>query len=286
MKKLCIQLLVISATILLSIAPAAADNNLVKNPSFENANGSMPADWQYNGWDKKPGATELKYENDLFHSGGKSITIINNSMNDARFSQAVDVKENTLYKLSCWVKTENVGTGQNSKGANISIDGKLETSKDIKGTNEKWEYIEMYAVTGNGVNSIKLTIGLGGYSSSNSGKASFDDVSLEEVSSIPQGAVSAILGNSSSTNTNNSSSSNNNASKNASTTPKKLPGPPKAVWILTAAAVIVFCGGVLMYIKYAGLNTTQKISISEEDPSENDLIDNKIDEELKDNDLL
>jgi len=59
--------------------------------------------------------------------------------------QPIKVKGDTYYRLSCWVKTENVGT--KTKGANISIEGSLDTSRDIRETSDNWEYLELYGKT-------------------------------------------------------------------------------------------------------------------------------------------
>jgi dolichyl-phosphate-mannose-protein mannosyltransferase len=175
------------ALMIMPVSPLFAAENNVKNPSFENGSGGMPSDWQTKGYITNPGVTDFRQEAGLAHSGKSYVTIVNNTENDAKFSQDVPVMENRMYKISCWIKTENVGT--KNKGANIGIEGKMETSPEIKGTNGKWEYVEMYAKVGQAINSIRIIAGIGGYGSMNTGKASFDDVAVEEVTAMPEGAV-------------------------------------------------------------------------------------------------
>jgi len=63
----------------------------------------------------------------------------------------------------------------------------LDTSRDIKGTNNDWELVELYGKTSDEQDSFTLTLGLGGYSSTNIGKAWFDDVEVIKVDNIPAG---------------------------------------------------------------------------------------------------
>jgi dolichyl-phosphate-mannose-protein mannosyltransferase len=170
--------------------PAMADGtNIVPNSGFEEGSGDMAASWTENVWDKNAGATEIKWDESQKHSGSKSVCIINSSTNDSRLQQEIAVEGNSLYKLSCWIKTENVG--MDSKGANLSVGGLLDTTRDIKGANGKWEQVELYGKTSNKQSSFLLTLGLGGYGSTNTGKAWFDDVSVENIDKLPAG-VNAI----------------------------------------------------------------------------------------------
>ncbi|MCX7747431.1 MAG: carbohydrate binding domain-containing protein [Clostridia bacterium] len=176
----------ITASMLCFIPMSYAENaNLLKNPSFEEqSQDNLPASWEK--WSYTPENSDFKLEQGKAHEGKNYITIINNKPNDARLKQAISVKENSTYKLSAWIKTENVGTGKT--GAIISLEGRTESSSPISGTNGKWEYKEVYMKAGSGISTLNLTIGLGGYSNENTGKASFDDIKVEEVSTIPNGA--------------------------------------------------------------------------------------------------
>jgi hypothetical protein len=215
------------------VIPGFATANLANNSSFEEEEGAMPRGWQVGLCDQNTGVTELKYEKSGGHSGGKYITIINHAQNDARIKQEISIKENALYKISGWIKTQNLDT--NLKGANISIDGRLETSQDIRGTNGQWQYNEMYVKTGTGVNSMIITLGIGGYGSMTTGQASFDDVMVEEIG-IPEGAVVAQLG-------------NMETPKNAAPAIDfaSIGGPTSTIWALVIAAIIVAIAGALFY---------------------------------------
>jgi len=72
----------------------------------------------------------------------------------------------------------------------------------------------LYVITESGVDRIKVTVGLGGYSGMSTGKASFDNVTMEEVETIPEGAPRAVV---KAQNTKKSSNNSNNT-----TTPRAL----------------------------------------------------------------
>lgn len=234
MKKWFIFLTGIIIISLITLLPCFGADNLAENPSFDEEDGTMPKGWQIVLSRQDPGVTEFKYENSGGHSGGKFVTIVNHSLNDARLKQEISIKENSIYKISCWIKTYNLDANQ--KGANISLDGKLETSMDIRGTNGKWEYNEMYVKTGTGVSSMIITVGIGGYGSETTGQASFDDVVVEEIG-IPEGAVVAQLG-------------NIEPPKNASPSIDfaSIGGPTSTIWALVIAAMIVAATGALFYL--------------------------------------
>lgn len=174
-------LLVVVFTLLMGSTAFANGDNLVQNPGFEQ--GSLDK-WEKGAYDSKNGVTEFKLDDTVSYSGSKSACIINNSPNDARYKQKIKVNGNSYYKLSCWVKAENIGS--EFKGANISVDGILDTSTDVRG-NSDWQYVELYGSTKKGQKDLIVTIGLGGYGNTNTGKAWFDDVVVEKVDKLPSG---------------------------------------------------------------------------------------------------
>lgn len=171
----------IGVILLSNIHIYASQENLVSNDSFEETN----APWITHAWDTDEGVTEFGTDSAIFHSGKSSVWILNDSENDARYKQTLAVEGNTYYRLSCYVKTENVP--DHSKGANISIDAITDTSVDITGTSDGWQYIELYGITDEDQKEIVVTVGLGGYGYTNTGKAWFDDVSVVKVEQLPEG---------------------------------------------------------------------------------------------------
>ncbi|MFA6309459.1 MAG: glycosyltransferase family 39 protein [Clostridia bacterium] len=163
----------------------------IQNPGFEEASSGKADFWIENAWNKAAGYTTYKVDATVHHSGKSSGLIDNTNKNDARYEQAIRVDANSYYKFSCWIKTENIG--KDSKGANISAVGILETSNQINGTNNQWQHAVLYGKTADGQSSLSLTLGVGGYGSENTGKAWFDDVTVEKLDQLPSGAIAVSL---------------------------------------------------------------------------------------------
>lgn len=163
MKKL-LPLIVVMVTLLLNISVFADNTNLVQNFGFEQ--GSLD-NWEKSSYHNDDGVTEFILDDKVSHTGSKSVCIINNSANDSRYKQNIKVKDNSYYKLSCWVKTENVGSEY--KGANISVDGIIDTSNDIKGTSG-WQCVEIYGSTKKNRTVLLLQLVLGDIATKTPGK--------------------------------------------------------------------------------------------------------------------
>jgi len=161
-----------------------AEENFIRNGEMEQGEGN-PANWGMWGWQMK--SAIFKLENGAAHGGNRFATIINNENNDSRFIQEILVEEGQKYKISGWIKTEEIGTATEARGAAISLleDDKIAT-KDIKGTNDKWEYVEFYLEIGKNVRKITVSLCVGGVRRINTGRASFDDVKMEAVTAVPK----------------------------------------------------------------------------------------------------
>lgn len=170
---------------------AGSESNLLQDPGFESFTGDMPLSWSEIAWNKGSEFTEFAPSNSVFHGGKVSAMIYNKKENDARYCYKTKVEGSSVYRVSCWIKTENVGGG--SKGANISIEGMQDTSVDIKGTTD-WTLAQLYLRTGKDADEVTVTLGVGGYSSLNTGKAFFDDVEVVKTDSVPSGAPVANIG--------------------------------------------------------------------------------------------
>ena len=210
-----------------------AEGNLIKNASFEAEEGGSPTDWTYSTYVKDEGAAEFKIESEGAYSGSSCVTIINNVENDSRYIQTIRAEPNKKYKLSCYIKAENIGDAGN--GAVLSVEGQLAVSNTLRNTNGKWEYSEMYIQTGEGIDNFNVTVGIGGYGAMSTGKASFDEVTADEVDSIPAGSSIATL-EQPKTDTNNSSSDNDS---NTNSGTEKKSGTSKIVWIVLAVCILI-----------------------------------------------
>lgn len=168
----------------------AGEINLIKNADFTQISDTdMPLEW-YN-------ESYISVPKDAFGVGkddGNYAFIDIAKANDARFVQIVEVKPNTYYKLSALVKTKGIiaydpndtesGKTTRRMGANIGVLDIFSVSKDLTGDND-WTLLEMYGKTGSG-STIKVALRIGHYSADNYGYAAFKDVSLVELSALPQ----------------------------------------------------------------------------------------------------
>ena len=110
----------VALAVLLLVRPPAAfcDDNFVKHGDFAAGNGSMPDDWRSDRWDTSSGATDFMWKPPAAGEPGQA-GIKNIKPNDARFVQDVHVREQSWYRISGKIRTENVGLA--SIGAYLSL---------------------------------------------------------------------------------------------------------------------------------------------------------------------
>ena len=157
--------------------------NLIANGDFSILEDGQPKGWETGMWVTSAGASYL--EAVTLADGTTAALVENAASNDARFEQAVAVRENTTYKLTARVMAE--GCGEGTKGANVSFSGIYGTSRDLHDTDGQWETLTLYGRTGKGQKEVTVMVRLGGYGSENTGKAWFTDVRLEQVETVPVG---------------------------------------------------------------------------------------------------
>ncbi|GAE89767.1 carbohydrate binding domain-containing protein [Acetivibrio straminisolvens] len=218
---------------------AFAAENLLKNASFEEIENNEPVGWSTWVWNKQPGVAEFGVGQEGAHSGQYYVTIENKEERDARYLQEVAVEPKTCYRLSGWIKTENVG--EETLGANLSIERYTTYSNDIRGTVDEWQYTELYILTGEDVNTLKVSLGLGGYGRLNTGKASFDDIVLEKLDGIPEGERYLFVGN--------TDSDSNGSKDEKDKSPENTEGKYTWIWFVISAIVLAT---ILYYYYGAG----------------------------------
>ena len=179
-----ILLFLITFLMVFALIPAgsAEGENLLRNADFSELDSEgMPEYWYTDAYYLDAGYTVFSVsEGDSGHD--HIITIQNIAENDARFAQAVEVEPDSLYKFSGYIRAGGIEGGL---GANLSIEGIYAFSDKVYDTEGEWEYIEYYGETGPDQDYIVVFARLGGYSGICSGKASFSDLSLTKVDSVP-----------------------------------------------------------------------------------------------------
>jgi len=162
-------------------ADSITEDTLIVSANFdEDENGFTTGAWL-------PGQSTFKH----FKNGGRDdsgcVGITNVTANDSRYELTVPAEANSFYKISGWVKTEGVSE-EGGAGANISVLGNFESYEYVF-DGDDWKYIEFYGETAKGQAALTIALRLGFYSGENTGTAWFDDVSVYQVVSVPEGAV-------------------------------------------------------------------------------------------------
>ena len=166
-----------------------AEENMLKNGDFSMLDEEgMPEDWYTDAYILESGFTIYSVrEGDEEHP--RIAEIRNIGKNDARFAQIVSVEPDRLYCLSGDILAEEIEDGH---GANLSIEGVYAFSKKCYDTGGEWTHIEYYGETGPNQHYLTVFARLGGYSGESTGKASFSNLKLIEVDSLPDDVVADI----------------------------------------------------------------------------------------------
>ena len=177
--------------LVLLAASAAAEENLLINPGFEErGEEGLPAGWETEAYFGLDGYTLYGLSAET-HEGSYSAMLQNLDNNDARYYQTVEVEPEELYRLSGWIRAEGI-TPTGEWGANLSVKNLYVHTEAIRDTEGSWRYVELYGETGPGQTEVTVCARLGGYSGEVSGKAWFDDLSLVRVEEIPGDTVAEL----------------------------------------------------------------------------------------------
>lgn len=190
MKKTLTRLVLLFTLTLLLFGCKAAEygKNLIKNGNFTEKNGSLPANWYADSYSTSVAEGTFSLDAQGCSDAG-SAKIDLTEANDARFVQDVSVAPQTIYKLTAWVKTENVADDFGI-GANLSVIGNFYKSTVLVG-NTGWTKLELYGRTASGQDKLSVALRLGFYSGECYGTVWFDNITLEAVKQAPAGVAVA-----------------------------------------------------------------------------------------------
>jgi hypothetical protein len=153
--------------------------NLLKNPRFENGTEG----WKFEAWYDK--VAKAVKDPSISHLGHPSVRFDQPKPTDSSLNQAVTLKPETRYRLSGWIKTNNVVKPAIEKqrpgeeGASLTIMGGYEKTPSVIGTKD-WTYVSLDFVT-KAKTDYKIGCRLGHYGKLVTGTAWFADVSLVEL---------------------------------------------------------------------------------------------------------
>lgn len=125
------------------------------------------------------GISTFERDNKEKYSKTNSYKIENQDFNDAMFYKEIPVYPNTVYKVSCMIKTKDVENEKQNEdsGAHICINKTMEKSISITGTTD-WQKVEFVFNSKNNTE-IQLGFRLGGYAGNVKGIAWFSDFEIE-----------------------------------------------------------------------------------------------------------
>ena len=152
--------------------PGNCPLNLLNNPGFElpvDTPDAAPLNWTTS---QVYPVSNFARDHDVSHSSSSSIRIITSTMNDAWFSQNVNVEPNTTYLLTGWIKTQSVAYGV---GANLCA-GTSTHTEGVFGTRD-WTFVRLWFNSGSDTQ-ISIGARLGYWGNISAGTAWFDDLRL------------------------------------------------------------------------------------------------------------
>jgi len=155
--------------------------NVLFNGDFELGSseslGTEVFGWEQDG--KTISGSTFGWDSGQRYSGSKSVLVTNETTNDARWVQNIMVQTYAVYRLSGWIKTENVPEGGN-QGASLSFIGTDFSSQKITGTTD-WTYVYVDVLTRNQT-FVQVAARLIVENGMSGGTAWFDDLKLEQMS--------------------------------------------------------------------------------------------------------
>jgi len=154
-----------------AVRAGAPTQNLVQNPSFENGTLENPEHWIRSAWAGQANAV-------IVQEGRRNSRCakITSEGADAAWSQTVSIQKWGRYRLSGWVKTENI-VPKDGQGVLLNVHGMEGVqTQALTGTND-WTRLQCeFDIAG--VNQIMINCLFGGWGQA-AGTAWFDDISLE-----------------------------------------------------------------------------------------------------------
>jgi len=155
-----------------------SSKNIITNPSFEDMEGNAPSGWRTV---SRPSKNNLDVDATLAHTGIRSARITAVEGGSMSWSAVAPVKPYSKYRLSGWIRTQDLKVGDQGRGALISVQGfeRMQT-KPVTGTQD-WTRLEL-AFDSEANDALQINCLLDGRGNA-SGSVWYDDVQLELLSS-------------------------------------------------------------------------------------------------------
>ncbi len=171
--------LVLSGTVYLSGRAQAVPIQWLVNGDFEAPSPSnTPPNWRWH-QTASNGQPTFALDKAEVHGGTLSAKISAAQPTNAAWSQWVRLYPHTTYRLSGWIKTENVlpSAADGTVGAHLAFGAGTAHSVSLFGTTE-WTYVSVDYRTGHSNEKMRIGAQLGGAGAPTTGTAWFDDLQL------------------------------------------------------------------------------------------------------------
>lgn len=156
-----------------------AQVNLLPNSSFEDTSNGKPTHWDGLRVYQGAGADKITVSSSPNGRTGKCLKVTATADTDSGVGILIPVKKGTRYRLSGWIKTENLKIRGNGPGAMLNSHGG-ERTKGLRGTND-WTEVSMDFEAGSDRQALIHCL-FSGYGVG-TGTVYFDDLSLTPMSS-------------------------------------------------------------------------------------------------------
>ena len=160
--------------------------NLITNGSFEKLSGRRPAGWSVRNYSGEAAQRIV----DEGHTGSRSVEITSSVGADTSWFTDVTVEPQTDYRLSGWIKTENLQTST-GLGALFNVHGTDVKTPAVLGTHD-WQKVEVKFNSG-GRSRVSINCLFGGWGHA-TGTAWYDDVELVKVGQTLPGKLGQVIG--------------------------------------------------------------------------------------------
>ncbi|EPR10041.1 cellulose binding domain-containing protein [Ruminiclostridium papyrosolvens] len=151
------------------------------NLGFEFSANNKASGWSFYSSNSDPDTNSISMsDSSTKHSGLRSVSILSNQASNYAFlHKNIPVETNTDYRVSAWVKTQNVISG--AVGANLAVISgtDLAVSGSVLDTNNGWTQIYVDFNSGSNTNA-KIYCRLGDAINLAKGTAWFDDITIEK----------------------------------------------------------------------------------------------------------
>ena len=158
--------------------------NLMPNPSFEEGQGDAPRGWRPRNYSGQATASWVEGG----RTGARSLKLESTGGSDTSWFADVTVEPQTDYRLSAWVRTQDV---RGAMGALLNVHGTEYRTNAVRGNSRDWRKLE---ITFNSGNATRLSVNclFGGWGRS-TGAAWYDDIELVPASAGISGPVGKAL---------------------------------------------------------------------------------------------